>query len=172
MNTRICLVLLFALLMLPPASAVFAQYAGDALYLDSADSYATADDPSAFDLSAGTPFTIEAWVYVNSSDIIIASGYDGSTTQWTFRVGTYDGENYRLILDDNDGFSSKSPGSIGAGRSFSVVEWNHAAVRSDGSTIQFFVNGYGAGTFPDARSIGGLGSARAAKRSLLASATP
>ena len=145
-----------ALILFPCSS--YGQYAGDALYLDSADSYAVLDDLSDLVRSKGTAFTIETWVYPQTSAFVIASVYENSGTLWSLRVGSYGSNSYRLILDTNDGYSSSSPGSIGSSASLTSGAWNHVAVTSDGSTVTFYVNGVEAGSFSDGRSIWGFGS--------------
>ncbi len=155
--TTVFLLLIFVSTFVPTRSA-HGQYAGESLSLDSAASYAVVDDVSGFVLSSGTAYTIETWVYPKTSSFVIASVYENGETVWSLRVGEYNSNSYRLILDTNDGYSSSSPESIGSSNSLGSEAWNHVAVTSDGSTVTFYVNGVASGSFSDGRSIWGFGS--------------
>ncbi|MGE3802214.1 MAG: LamG-like jellyroll fold domain-containing protein, partial [Candidatus Kapaibacterium sp.] len=133
-RTRLLLLLLFVL----PAT-LHAQYAGNALYLDFANSYAEISDPDPF-VSVDS-YTFEAWVYVNAYTINVIAGVDEGgdyELQWLFGIGSVDGNSLRLMITDGSTVISST-------KSVTYGAWNHVAVTSDGTFTNFYINGVAAG---------------------------
>lgn len=123
-----------------------AQYAGNAISFDSISSYAALTNPGSLTPLSGSAFTLESWVYVDASDIWIASsgyvskvlGYVYLGTQWSFGIHPYNGGQFRVVL--NAGATQ-----VGSSISATPNTWNHVAVTCDGFTTRFMVNGVPAG---------------------------
>ena len=130
--------LLFVLVFVLPAT-LHAQYAGNALYLDFANSYAEISNPDPF--FSIDSYTFEAWVYVNAYTIDIVAGIDEDgdyELQWLFGIGSVDGNSLRLMITDGSTVISST-------RSVTYGAWNHVAVTSDGTFTNFYINGVASG---------------------------
>ncbi|MGE3799901.1 MAG: LamG domain-containing protein [Candidatus Kapaibacterium sp.] len=142
-----------AILLLVNAARLNAQYAGEALYLDSTGSYATVVSTTPFKLSEGTPFTIETWYFVNAASATIVSASDGSQTRWALRVENSISDSWSVLFDSTDVYSVATSNSLSTTAGLVYGMWNHIAVTSDGSTIEFYINGIRSDRFSDTRTI-------------------
>jgi hypothetical protein len=117
-------------------SAYSTSLIGGSGYFDGTGDYLSVSSATALQLSTGTPFTIEAWVYptsIPSDNGILGKrpGSGGGGTEWQFFFKS--DKTLHLYNGTND---------YGSGTAISGVnQWVHAAVSWDLTTLRFFLNG-------------------------------
>ncbi len=163
MNPRTIGALLAALLLVAFTRPLAAQSPDDALALDTTGAYASLAFSQPMIVSPGNPFTIEAWVFADATDFVIASGSDDSLMTWSLRVGTWTcsdcgpgsaQESFDMaVILDSAWTSEGLTFPVGSTTGLIYGQWNHVAVTSDGSTLTFYVNGVASGSYSDRRTI-------------------
>ena len=114
------------------ASTTQTKYAGSSIYFDGGGDYIKLD--GSFSEFFDNPWTIEFWVYLNSS-----------STSNAISIGDGSGVDGMYLLHGGNGFYLGSNGSwnISAYTSSTITvgQWHHCAVTWDGSNYRIFVDG-------------------------------
>jgi hypothetical protein len=119
-----------------PTAAYDAAVVGGSGYFDGSGDYLSVSNATALQLSTGTPFTIEAWVYptaIPSDNGIIGKrpSSSGTGVEWQFFFKS--DKTLHLYNGTND---------YGSGTTINGLnQWVHAAVTWDLTTLRFFLNG-------------------------------
>lgn len=96
------------------------------------------------------PFSITAWVYIDTvpdtnrheADILSHVLDVTSNGNWTFHIGTYNGQNTNLVFSWHDGSWHDAIGTSQVGTS----AWKHVAVTYNGATMTMYIDGKADGT--------------------------
>lgn len=113
----------------------------------SGSQFLSASNESAFDVSSGTTFTLEAWVKPsvnNASQILI--GKDNQYSLYIYSNGSY-GMNF---FTTNTPSGSGGDTSVFRANSVRINEWQHVALVRNGANVTGYVNGQQLGTFTNA----------------------
>jgi len=118
-----------------PSSTVTNPYilSGSTLFNGTSD-YLTVADNAALQLSTGTSFTIEAWIYptdLSAADHGIVAKRSAGSAEWQFNIHPSYG--YLTFWDGVTTYQSDI--------TLYVNNWYHVAVTWDTTTLRFFVNG-------------------------------
>ena len=152
-----------------PTAPYAAGTDGGSGYFDGTGDYlGLQDSNSAYDLGAGTPFTVECWFYSTQS-LSTTTAYNliqrgGGTDGWStssgiqFALYTYGGQ---IEWDFN---TSGSPTTVVSTAGVVANTWYHVAVSYNGTTTALFLNGSrqatttASYTFPTTRNIARIGT--------------
>jgi hypothetical protein len=104
------------------------------IYFNGTSQYLTVPDNAALQLSTGTAFTIEAWIYptdLSAADHGIVAKRSAGSAEWQFNIHP----SYGYLTFWNGVTTYQSDITL------SVNNWYHVAVTWDTTTLRFFVNG-------------------------------
>ena len=107
---------------------------------NSTTQYLRASNATAFDLSSGTDYTFETWIYFSStvSDGTVRYIFDATPT-------TASGGSVIFLAQETSGLwtanSSLSAAAFGSTNPFSVGKWYHVAISRASGTLRTFING-------------------------------
>jgi hypothetical protein len=104
------------------------------IFFNGTSQYLTVPDNAALQLSTGTAFTIEAWIYptdLSAADHGIVAKRSAGSAEWQFNIHPSNG--YLTFWNGTTTYQSDI--------SLSVNNWYHVAVTWDTTTLRFFVNG-------------------------------